>query len=152
MIKDIQRLNKLARRLLSTGEVPLPGEELASLSRAIQARAGRLYPLCGSTATEEAALCATLLMAYNVSAYGPLDREERVNRLLGRAETVLSLLENDAPERVHLLAWCFAEVGEESLLAEAEAIVAGWEKPLTGDRLLAADELALMREPLTLNV
>ena len=65
-----------------------------------------------------------------------------------RAEAVLPLLGSDVPERVRLLAWCFAEVEEESLLLEAEAIVAGWARPLTGDRLLAAGEVALMRESL----
>ena len=71
--------------------------------------------------------------------------------LLRRAEAVLPLLGSDVPERVRLLAWCYAEVEEESLLLEAEAIVAGWARPLASDRLLAADEVALMRESLIIN-
>lgn len=144
-------MNQAIRRLLTSGENAPSGEELTGLSREILDRADRLYPSCGQTATEEASLCATLLMAYNTSMYGPADRLERVNALLRRAEAVLPLLGSDVPERVRLLAWCYAEVEEESLLLEAEAIVAGWARPLASDRLLAADEVALMRESLIIN-
>ena len=151
MENEIRLLNQAIRHLLTSGENAPSGEELTGLSREILDRADRLYPSHGQTATEEASLCATLLMAYNTSMYGPADRLERVNALLRRAEAVLPLLGSDVPERVRLLAWCFAEVEEESLLLEAEAIVAGWARPLASDRLLAADEVALMRESLIIN-
>ena len=151
MDNEIRLLNQAIRRLLTSGENAPSGEELTGLSREILDRADRLYPSRGQTATEEASLCATLLMAYNTSMYGPADRLERVNALLRRAEAVLPLLGSDVPERVRLLAWCYAEVEEESLLLEAEAIVAGWERPLASDRLLAAGEVALMRESLIIN-
>lgn len=151
MDNEIRLLNQAIRRLLTSGENAPSGEELTGLSREILDRADRLYPSRGQTATEEASLCATLLMAYNTSMYGPADRLERVNALLRRAEAVLPLLGSDVPERVRLLAWCYAEVEEESLLLEAEAIVAGWARPLASDRLLAADEVALMRESLIIN-
>ena len=151
MENEIRLLNQAIRRLLTSGENAPSGEELTGLSREILDRAERLYPSRGQTATEEASLCATLLMAYNTSMYGPADRLERVNALLRRAEAVLPLLGSDVPERVRLLAWCYAEVEEESLLLEAEAIVAGWARPLASDRLLAADEVALMRESLIIN-
>lgn len=151
MDNEIRLLNQAIRRLLTSGENAPSGEELTGLSREILDRADRLYPSRGQTATEEASLCATLLMAYNTSMYGPAERLERVNALLRRAEAVLPLLGSDVPERVRLLAWCFAEVEEESLLLEAEAIVAGWARPLASDRLLAADEVALMRESLIIN-
>lgn len=151
MENEIRLLNQAIRRLLTSGENAPSGEELTGLSREILDRADRLYPSRGQTATEEASLCATLLMAYNTSMYGPADRLERVNALLRRAEAVLPLLGSDVPERVRLLAWCYAEVEEKSLLLEAEAIVAGWARPLASDRLLAADEVALMRESLIIN-
>lgn len=151
MENEIRLLNQAIRRLLTSGENAPSGEELTGLSREILERAERLFPLRGQTAGEEASLCATLLMAYNTSMYGPADRLERVNTLLRRSEAVLPLLGSDVPEQVRLLAWCFAEVEEESLLLEAEAIVAGWERPLAGDRLLAAGEVALMRESLIIN-
>lgn len=151
MENEIRLLNQAIRHLLTSDENAPSGEELTGLSREILDRADRLYPSCGQTATEEASLCATLLMAYNTSMYGPADRLERVNALLRRAEAVLPLLGSDVPERVRLLAWCYAEVEEESLLLEAEAIVAGWARPLASDRLLAADEVALMRESLIIN-
>lgn len=151
MENEIRLLNQAIRHLLTSGENAPSGEELTGLSREILDRADRLYPSCGQTATEEASLCATLLMAYNTSMYGPADRLERVNALLRRAEAVLPLLGSDVPERVRLLAWCYAEVEEESLLLEAEAIVAGWARPLASDRLLVADEVALMRESLIIN-
>ncbi len=151
MDNEIRLLNQAIRHLLTSGENAPSGEELTGLSREILDRADRLYPSCGQTATEEASLCATLLMAYNTSMYGPADRQERVNALLRRAEAVLPLLGSDVPERVRLLAWCYAEVEEESLLLEAEAIVAGWARPLASDRLLAAGEVALMRESLIIN-
>lgn len=151
MENEIRLLNQAIRRLLTSGENAPSGEELTGLSREILDRADRLYPSRGQTATEEALLCATLLMAYNTSMYGPADRLERVNALLRRAEAVLPLLGSDVPERVRLLAWCYAEVEEESLLLEAEAIVAGWARPLASDRLLAAGEVALMRESLIIN-
>ena len=151
MENEIRLLNQAIRRLLTSGENAPSGEELTGLSREILDRADRLYPSRGQTATEEASLCATLLMAYNTSMYGPADRLERVNALLRRAEAVLLLLGSDVPERVRLLVWCFAEVEEESLLLEAEAIVAGWARPLASDRLLAAGEVALMRESLIIN-
>lgn len=151
MENEIRLLNQAIRRLLTSGENAPSGEELTGLSREILDRADRLYPSRGQTATEEASFCATLLMAYNASMYGPADRLERVNALLRRAEAVLPLLGSDVPERVRLLAWCYAEVEEESLLLEAEAIVAGWARPLASDRLLAADEVALMRESLIIN-
>lgn len=151
MDNEIRLLNQAIRHLLTSGENAPSGEELTGLSREILDRADRLYPSCGQTAGEEASLCATLLMAYNTSMYGPADRQERVNALLRRAEAVLPLLGSDVPERVRLLAWCYAEVEEESLLLEAEAIVAGWARPLASDRLLAADEVALMRESLIIN-
>lgn len=151
MDNTIQMLNKAIRHLLSLGNdnALIHGEELARLGKEIRSLADRLYPLRGRTAGEEATLCATLLMAYNGSMYGPADRLERVNGLLRRAEAVLPLLGSDTPERVRLLAWCFAEVEEESLLAEAEAIVAGWERPLTEERRVAADELSLMGDALS---
>lgn len=148
MENEIRLLNQAIRHLLTSGENAPSGEELTGLSREILDRADRLYPSCGQTAGEEASLCATLLMAYNTSMYGPADRQERVNALLRRAEAVLPLLGSDVPERVRLLAWCYAEVEEDSLLLEAEAIVAGWARPLASDRLLAAGEVALMRESL----
>lgn len=151
MENEIRLLNQAIRHLLTSGENAPSGEELTGLSREILDRADRLYPSHGQTATEEASLCATLLMAYNTSMYGPADRLERVNALLRRAEAVLPLLGSDVPERVRLLAWCYAEVEEESLLLEAEAIVAGWARPLASDRLLAAGEVALMRESLIIN-
>lgn len=151
MENEIRLLNQAIRRLLTSGENAPSGEELTGLSREILDRADRLYPSRGQTATEEASLCATLLMAYNTSMYGPADRLERVNALLRRAEAVLPLLGSDVPERVRLLVWCYAEVEEDSLLLEAEAIVAGWERPLASDRLLAAGEVALMRESLIIN-
>lgn len=151
MKNEIRSLNEAVCRLLALGETAPAGEALIGLSRAVLEQADRLFPSRGRTAGEEATLCATLLMAYNTSMYGPVDREARVNALLERAEAVLPLLGSDVPERVRLLTWCFAEVEEESLLLEAEAIVAGWERPLTGDRLLVAGELALMREPLILS-
>lgn len=151
MENEIRLLNQAIRHLLTSGENAPSGEELAGLSQEILERAERLFPLRGQTAGEEASLCATLLMAYNTSMYGPADRLERVNALLRRAEAVLPLLGSDVPERVRLLAWCYAEVEEESLLLEAEAIVAGWARPLASDRLLAADEVALMRESLIIN-
>ena len=151
MENEIRLLNQAIRRLLTSGENAPSDEELTGLSREILDRADRLYPSRGQTATEEASLCATLLMAYNTSMYGPADRLERVDALLRRAEAVLPLLGSDVPERVRLLAWCYAEVEEESLLLEAEAIVAGWARPLASDRLLAADEVALMRESLIIN-
>ena len=151
MENELRLLNQAIRHLLTSGENAPSGEELTGLSREILDRADRLYPSCGQTATEEASLCATLLMAYNTSMYGPADRLERVNALLRRAEAVLPLLGSDVPERVRLLAWCYAEVEEESLLLEAEAIVAGWARPLASDRLLAAGEVALMRESLIIN-
>lgn len=151
MENEIRLLNQAIRHLLTSGENAPSGEELTGLSREILDRADRLYPSRGQTATEEASLCATLLMAYNTSMYGPADRLERVNALLRRAEAVLPLLGSDVPERVRLLAWCYAEVEEDSLLLEAEAIVAGWARPLASDRLLAADEVALMRESLIIN-
>lgn len=151
MENEIRLLNQAIRHLLTSGENAPSGEELTGLSREILDRADRLYPSRGQTATEEASLCATLLMAYNTSMYGPTDRLERVNALLRRAEAVLPLLGSDVPERVRLLAWCYAEVEEESLLLEAEAIVSGWARPLASDRLLAAGEVALMRESLIIN-
>lgn len=151
MENEIRSLNQAIRRLLTLGENAPSGEELAGLSQEILERAERLFPLRGQTAGEEASLCATLLMAYNTSMYGPADRLERVNTLLRRSEAVLPLLGSDLPERVRLLVWCYAEVEEDSLLLEAEAIVAGWARPLVSDRLLAAGEVALMRESLIIN-
>ena len=146
MENEIRLLNQAIRRLLTSGENAPSDEELTGLSREILDRADRLYPSCGQTATEEASLCATLLMAYNTSMYGPADRQERVNALLRRAEAVLPLLGSDLPERVRLF---FAALT--SSISLAEAIVAGWARPLASDRLLAAGEVALMRESLIIN-
>lgn len=146
MDNEIRSLNQTIRRLLTLGENAPSGEELAGLSQEILDRADRLFPLRGQTAGEEASLCATLLMAYNTSMYGPADRLERVNTLLRRSEAVLPLLGSDLPERVRLLVWCYAEVEEDSLLLEAEAIVAGWKQPFSKERQEAADELSLMSD------
>lgn len=146
MENEIRLLNQAIRRLLTSGENAPSGEELTGLSREILDRADRLYPSRGQTAGEEASLCATLLMAYNTSMYGPADRLERVNTLLRRAEAVLPLLGSDLPERVRLLVWCYAEVEEESLLLQAESIVAGWKQPFSKERQEAADELSLMSD------
>lgn len=146
MENEIRLLNQAIRRLLTSGENAPSGEELTGLSREILDRADRLYPSRGQTAGEEASLCATLLMAYNTSMYGPADRLERVNTLLRRSEAVLPLLGSDLPERVRLLVWCYAEVEEESLLLQAESIVAGWKQPFSKERQEAADELSLMSD------
>lgn len=81
-----------------------------------------LYPFRGTDAEEEASICLALLMGYAAS----MNRdEEKVRGVVMRAHRVLPLL-GSSVLKCGLLAFSYAEVGDEALLREALDIAGRW--------------------------
>ena len=151
MEKDLDALEGITRRQLELG-LEMVGEvdqeEVDRLGREGIALAERLYPRRGATDGEEARLCLALLMAYSLSPYGPADRAERLDGLFRRSAALLPRLRPSAL-KVRLLVWSYAGVEDGELLAEANALIATWNRwRLTDEQSLALREMeAFFAEP-----
>ena len=86
-----------------------------------------LFAAKSSGIEEEANLCLALLMGYNATIYDNGDKREKKQAVLDRICNILKQLPPSLL-KVRLLAFCYGEIYEESLLQEAYGIIDGWDK------------------------
>lgn len=98
-------------------------ENLVTLCKDISREAEELLGIEPQTADEEAELCWTLLLCYNVIIGG----DDQVNKILNRGYRVLS---QPLPDhlRCQLLTYMYGETHDDRLLLEARQLSATWEK------------------------
>lgn len=120
-------LQRMARELLylGTDNLPFYSDEFARINKSVLALSDALFAHQGCDAAEEANLCIALLMGYNATIYGSDDKETKLQTILDRAAHALEQLPASLL-KVRLLACCYGEVYEQSLLDEARAIIDGW--------------------------
>ncbi|WP_455674864.1 UpxZ family transcription anti-terminator antagonist [Phocaeicola sp.] len=100
-----------------------------------------LYPVKGADVEEEATICLALLMSYAASVCRD---EDKVQCVLNRTHNILSLL-GSSLLKCRLLTFCYTEVGEKQLLAEALSIAECWKaKPLLEEERQIMETLTVL--------
>lgn len=100
----------------------------------------------GNTSEEEAELCLSILVALNATFYDNGRKQQYIQRLLDRCLNVLDKLP-DSLLKVRLLTYCYSEVYEEKLAAEAHSIINTWDMAsLTPEQKEIIGELKNMEE------
>lgn len=124
---QISELYALAHELLYLGvdDAPIYSDHFTRLNREVFKQANSLYVYHGATNEEEAALCLSLLMAYNATIYNNGDKESHIQALLNRSWAVLDYLPASLL-KCQLLVSCYGETFEEELAQEAHAIMNSW--------------------------
>lgn len=132
---QIQELKHLAHELLYLGvdDSPIYADSLCQQNKEVLQKANVLFTAQASTDKEEALLCLALLMGYNALIYTN-DIETRKQTILERSWKVLEKL-SPSLLKCQLLTYCYGEVFDDELAAEAHAIIDGW-----GKRELTAEE------------
>lgn len=90
--EKIENLQSLADSLLHIGDKDgyIYADDLSQLNQKIHNQIDELYPQCGKTAEQEAALCLAILKGYSVSLYAnPKDEAQRRN-ILKRSRIILT--------------------------------------------------------------
>ena len=142
-------LYTLARQLLTLGAdgTPIYSDYLTQLNREVYEQALVLRTVQpGNTPKAEAELCLSLLLAFNATIYDDGSKQQYIQEALDRSWEVLPQL---APSllKVRLLTYCYSEIYEEELAAEAHAIINTWKKEeLTLEQGEIIDELANFEE------
>ena len=138
-------LQRMARTLLyPTHEIA--GEQLRVLGTEVYREADSLFSERGDTPELEASLCIALLMGYNATMYNHGDKEARKQTVLDRASTVLRQLPPSLL-KCRLLIYCYGEVYDEELAAEAREIISGWSgRELTVEEREVIEMLQVMEE------
>lgn len=123
-----ENLQCMARELLrpDANDRSLYVDCFARLNAEVFAKANELYVTRGKTIYEEASICLALLMAYQ-STYCNSGKEARIQSVLKRCWRVLDCL-SASLLKAQLLAFCYGEVFEEELAAEAHSIIESWSK------------------------
>lgn len=140
-------LYTLAHQLLTLGmdSTPIYSDHFAELNREVYNRALELYNARAGE-TPEAELCLSMLLAFNATIYNNGHKQKYIQEMLDRSWEVLPKL---APSllKVRLLTYCYSEVYEEELAAEAHAIINTWKKKeLTLEQVEIIEELANFEE------
>lgn len=132
---QIQELKHLAHKLLYLGadDSPIYTDSLCRQSKEVLQKANALFTVQTSTNEEEALLCLALLMGYNAIIYTN-DREDRKQTILDRSWKVLEKL-SPSLLKCQLLTYCYGEIFDDELAAEAHTIIDSW-----GKRELTAEE------------
>lgn len=144
----IFELQRVAHHLMYLGidDAPIYSDEFARLNKTVLTQSDALFSCKGQNAEEEANLCLALLMGYNATIYGSNSREMKMQSILDRAFNVLEHLPASLL-KVRLLTYCYGEVYEDSVLAEARAIIDSWNSDsLTTEQTEIIDELQNMEE------
>lgn len=131
-----RNLQRAAYELLypSNDNSTLYAENFSRMNAKIFAQANRLYGTHGKTLAEEASICLALLMGYHAT-FCNAGKTVRVQNVLKRCWNILDRLP-DSLLKVHLLAFCYSEVFDERLAAEAHAIMKNWSnRPLTSEEI-----------------
>lgn len=143
MSDHVSSLFSLAHSFLTLG---LDGNSIyvdhfTRLNREVYEQALRLYDTHGDTVESEAELCLGLLVAFNATVYDNGHKQQYVQNILDRCFEVIP----DLPAsllKVRLLTYCYGEVYEDELSAQAHAIIDTWNRAnLTSEQQEAIDEL-----------
>lgn len=143
LITQIEELKHLAHKLLylATDDTPIYADSLAELNKEATRKANALFAAKATTDEEEALLCLTLLMGYNAVMYSQNELENRKQMILDRAGKILDKLPPSLL-KCQLLTYCYGEVYDEELAAEAHTIIDSWgERKLTDEEQEIADTL-----------
>ena len=117
-------------------------DDFARLHAEVYALTTALYESgrVGATPEEEAEICLALLTGYHASFIDHGEKQKRVQAVLDRCWPVLDHL---APSvlKLRLLTACYAEVFDETLADDAEAIIRSWsDSDCTADVRQAIDD------------
>lgn len=116
-------------------------DDFCRLNKEVLVKSDSLFSEKGSGVEEEANLCLALLMGYNATIYDNGDKGQKKQAILDRISEILEQLPASLL-KVRLLAYCYGEVYEETLLQEAYAIIDGWNKEnLTKEQAEVIEEL-----------
>lgn len=121
------QLRESAHALLYLGEdnSPIYAVDFCRLNAEVYRLINELYPLHGSSDVDEAGICLALLMGFSVTIYTPEDREAKIQYVLDRAFDVLHRLKPSLL-KCQLLLYCYAQVQDDALKAEAKEIIMSW--------------------------
>ena len=142
-------LYSLAHELLTLGMdgSPIYSDHFSRLNREVYEQALELYNYqIAEDPEEEAELCLSMLLAFNVTVYDNGRKRQYVQDILDRSWEVLPKL---VPSllKVRLLTYCYGEVYEEELVNEARAIINTWKKEeLTLEQVEIMEELSNLEE------
>lgn len=106
---------------------PIYSDDFTRLNKEVLVESDSLFAAKSSGIEEEANLCLALLMGYNATIYDNGDKREKKQAVLDRICNILKQLPPSLL-KVRLLAFCYGEIYEESLLQEAYGIIDGWDK------------------------
>lgn len=104
---------------------PVYSDTFCRLNKEVLVKSDSLFSAQSSDVEEEANLCLALLMGYNATIYDYGDKEQKKQVVLERIYNVLEGLPASLL-KVHLLAYTYGEVYEESMRCEAYNIMKNW--------------------------
>lgn len=112
---------------LGIGDTSLYPEEFTRSIDEVSRLTNDLYHsvLQSDTPEREATICLALLQGYQASYVDYGDKQQHINNLLSRCWNILDRLPA-TPLKLHLLATCYIECADESLLDEAVKIIRCW--------------------------
>lgn len=133
---QISELQHLVHELLvlGMGGTLVYMDRFRQLNKEVMAHTDALLLARASTDEEEAALCLTLLMGCSATLYNESSKEVKQQRVLDRSWKVLDKLPASLL-KCQLLTYCYGEVYDEALAAEAHQIMDSW-----GGRTLSKEE------------
>lgn len=126
-MSDQVSLFSLAHSLLTLGQdgSPIYVDHFTRLNRDVYERALSVYGHHGATPEAEAELCLGLLVAFIATVYDNGHKQRYIQTVLDRSFDVLPKL-SPSLLKVRLLTYCYGEVYDEKLAAEAHSIIAKW--------------------------
>lgn len=146
----MNNLYSISHQLLTLGSdgSPVYLDQLSRLNRDVYEQALQLYNTHGDTPEAEGELCLGLLLAFIATVYDNGRKRQYIQQVLHRSLAVLPQL-SPSLLKVRLLTYCYSEVYDEALLAEARSIIASWDKAaLTLEQVEIRDELeAIAQSP-----
>lgn len=150
---QIQGLHEVSHRLLSLGEDTgyVYADELSRLNHEVRVLIDAVWRRKGKDSVQEAELCLAVLMGYNACMYAnPSDRKKRAS-ILERSCRVLEQLP-DSLLKCRLLTYCYGEVYDDELAAQAHAIIRHWGgREYTKEEKEVADTLSLLEHTFRLS-
>ena len=121
---------------------PIYSDHFSKLNKEVLVKSDSLFSFESADVEEEANLCLALLMGYNATIYDYGDKDQKKQTVIDRIYAILEQLPASIL-KVRLLAYCYGEVYEEELAAEAHAIINTWKKDiLTSEQTEIIEELS----------
>ncbi len=131
---------------IGVGDTPVYADRFVLLNDYVYRQAENLFRKRTLSDEDEAAVCISLLKAYNATIYDHGDKAEKIRLVLLRSWVVLDKLP-DSPLKCRLLIACYAETYDESLARESCDIMDKWSgSSLKMERLELQNELRLIKE------